>query len=502
MASTLTPSGTPPSARCHTRQCHARPPSSTSSSGRQTSDRRKRPLPLATTRLFRPHPSSTSVAPSTAEGKATPVDDAAAKHGTLALRAINSHYPSRRRCARPTGAQSSAYSEPVVVRTYYAPASGRRQRPSGRGGAGSRTCGPAIGVGAAGGVLGTMARAYTRKRSASGVRPDIQLPPVEAFRFKSFLANADINADLDRIAEICARASYSLSNQYEVHCAPHGPGASFLASGHGHNRDPQGPTVQAVAVDDEQLTLSIIKRRRRVGRGNIRAVGTLETIMSSSRSSDEEIANKTSASAPADGVRGRAARKTQASRPSSPKLPSVAARDASDSQDDHSPQQQQQKQQQQQQPPPPPSPGPLPRRSSTPLALMDNSRQGGAPWAASRPRASSWALVGEPASPRASGRQLETRTASADPSIKPKAPRARASSAPRAGVTDAHPARGCVSSTRQDTLGKTTGSSISGWLPSMSTSIRPKPRGRAESSLRDLLHNTEHKARGTGSAVK
>ncbi|KOS19691.1 hypothetical protein ESCO_000367 [Escovopsis weberi] len=54
---------------------------------------------------------------------------------------------------------------------------------------------------------------------------EARLPPVEAFTFKSFIANieaqggggsvGDINADLDRIAEICARSRYSLSNQYE-----------------------------------------------------------------------------------------------------------------------------------------------------------------------------------------------------------------------------------------------------------------------------------------------
>ncbi|KAG5915462.1 hypothetical protein E4U53_004472 [Claviceps sorghi] len=489
MASTVSPPDTPPSPRCH-----ARPPASASSSGRQTSDGRRGALPPGTTRPLRPHPSSTSVAPSTAEGKAMPVDDAAARPGTLALREINSHFPSRRRWAKLTGAQPGTYSEPVVVRSYYSAAPSRRPRPSARGGAASKAHGPSTGVVglARGGVLGTVARACSRKRPASDVRPEAQLPPVAAFRFRSFLASAaaaaDINADLDRIAEICARSSYSLSNQYELHCAPPGPGAALLAAGHG-----RGPTAQADGSDDEQQHLQgLIKRRRRVGRGTSRAVGTLETIMSSSRSSDEENAARTSASeGAAAGVRGRAARKTQASGPSCPALSPRAARHVSESQDEHGQQQQQQQQ-------------PRPRRSSTSLALIDNARQTGAP-------ASSWALVSEPALPQASGRQLETRTrtrtrtrtASANPSIEPEqAPRARASSAPRADVTEAHPARGSVSSTQQGTLGKTTGSSISGWLPSMSTSLRPKPRGRAESSLRDLLHSAEHKARVTASAAR
>ncbi len=114
-----------------------------------------------------------------------------------------------------------------------------------------------------------------------------QLPPVEAFSFKSLLdagglddedldgidTMGNINADLDRIAEICARSRLSLSNQYEVHVAPHGSGASFLASSddgaHGsaagasdRQRGPvsTGPTLQAVSSDDERR-----HRKRRSG---------------------------------------------------------------------------------------------------------------------------------------------------------------------------------------------------------------------------------------------
>src|SRR5690606_37833726 len=102
-----------------------------------------------------------------------------------------------------------------------------------------------------------------------------RLPPVEAFTFKSFMANIEhdptsagdpthsIMSDLDRIAEICARSRYSLSNQYEVHKAPHGSGDSFLTSvspppsssgGNNGKRDlaAVGPTLQAVSSDDER----------------------------------------------------------------------------------------------------------------------------------------------------------------------------------------------------------------------------------------------------------
>ncbi|KAG5986862.1 hypothetical protein E4U54_005243 [Claviceps lovelessii] len=546
MSSTPAHPGTsaPPSppSPCQAQQPPSRP-IPTSSSHRQANDKPRLPFPVSAARLSQPNPSSTSVAPSTAEGKAIPVDDTTAQHRTLALREINSHYPSRSRYVKPTdGRSGGTYSEPVVVRTYYSPASSRhdassnrrqRQRQSGRSVAGFKAGGqPRIGAArgvacaafasqsqgqsqspsqsqgqpfpaARSGMLSRLARAWTGKAApASEVHHDAaRLPPMAAFEFKSFLANteaqaqpgagsdavagalagalaADINSDLDRIAEICARSSYSLSNQYEVHYAPHGSGASFVVSG--RNQQLRGPTLQAphaVAHRPGDLQ-SMTKRQRRGPRRSGRAVGTLETIMSSSRSSDDENAKKKSASELAAGVRGRAVQK-----PATSSLQKQHVESTSNSQDDghqlrcrchHQPPEPEP------QPQPHPRPRPLARRPSTALAM--------------RPRASSSALVSEPSLPQASARQLETRTASATQPIKPMASNVRASSAPRPGVTDAHPARGSISSTvQQGTFGKMTLSSITGWLPWTTASVRSKPSGRAESSLRHLLHNTDHK---------
>jgi hypothetical protein len=142
---------------------------------------------------------------------------------------------------------------------------------------------------------------------------ELKLPPVEAFSFKGIMDEIrhGVTEDLERIAEICARSKYSLSNQYEVHMPPHGRGEPILqrvglgVSSHAHAA---GPTLQAIGSDDEQP-----RHTGRGSRGGRRtksvAYGTLETIMSSSRSSDEEKSKKKPAAVLAEEVRGRAARK-------------------------------------------------------------------------------------------------------------------------------------------------------------------------------------------------
>jgi hypothetical protein len=141
---------------------------------------------------------------------------------------------------------------------------------------------------------------------------DLKMPPVEAFSFKGIMDEIrhGVTEDLERIAEICARSKYSLSNQYEVHMPPHGRGEPFLQTmglGSGSNTT-GGPTLQAIGSDEEQT--------RQVGRGSRGgrrtksvAYGTLETIMSSSRSSDEDKTKKKPAAEIAEEVRGRAAKK-------------------------------------------------------------------------------------------------------------------------------------------------------------------------------------------------
>jgi hypothetical protein len=149
--------------------------------------------------------------------------------------------------------------------------------------------------------------------SAMANGKELKLPPVEAFSFKGIMDEIrhGVAEDLERIAEICARSRYSLSNQYEVHMPPHGRGEPILQRvglGVNANANGGGPTLQAIGSDDEQP--------RHLGRGSrggrrtkSAAYGTLETIMSSSRSSDEDKSKKKPAAVLAEEVRGRAARK-------------------------------------------------------------------------------------------------------------------------------------------------------------------------------------------------
>ena len=410
---------------------------------------------------------STSVASSTAEGRPIPVDDSTAEHRTWALREINSHYPSRHRYAKSTGAQNSTYSEPVIVRSYYSPGPGRRdglsrRRIGGRSKVPSHTTGSARGAGrglllrdrvssASNGVLNSVAGIYGKK-SAPAPPQDAKLPPIEAFSFKSFMAGmdaqtggmADINADLDRIAEICARSRYSLSNQYEVHHAPHGSGSWFLASA--QNPDTaHGPTLQVVSSDDERDLMgdgTSAKRRRHAARRNSRAMGTLETIMSSSRSSEEDKATKKSAAELADKVRGRTSRKGSGKSEGSTEG-SMKSAHAASSQEDGETQK------------------PRPRRHSTSLALIEASTD-----PAGGGGTNAGGLVGEPAEPQASSSQLETRTAP-----EPEAEGGR------------DHARGAISS-EQDAAAGTTATWTGWWLLPWRTGSKP---GRAEGSLRELL---------------
>lgn len=326
--------------------------------------------------------SSTSLVP--AEGRPIPLDDGTAAHRISTLRELNSNYPSpvdRHGYTKSTGAQSSTYSQPVIVRTYSGPSPSNTHsypyRPSSvsRGGSkriplpSSSRAGSYLSHGSAKPTIShtgssrpgslpapapSSAAASTNGRLIADDMPprhrpkkkggkmswqwplvgqreqeEPKLPPLEAFSFKSFMADLQgsegISSDLDRIAEICARSRYSLSNQYEVHVAPHGSGLGFAASsssaarmarrGRGINNGPGGgPTLQAIASDDdEQSGRGHRKRRGGGGRRKSAAYGTLETIMSSSRSSEEDKTKKKSAAEIAEEVRGRAARKSSES---------------------------------------------------------------------------------------------------------------------------------------------------------------------------------------------
>lgn len=241
-----------------------------------------------------------------------------------------------------------------------------------------------------------------------------KLPPLEAFSFKSFMADLQaeggISTDLDRIAEICARSRYSLSNQYEVHVAPHGSGSSFASSSgrnrrRGHNGPGSslgGPTLQAIASDDEENSSRGHRKRRSGGRRKSVAYGTLETIMSSSRSSEEDKSKKKSAAEIAEEVRGRAARKSESTASASGPTPSGSGSrsetqhgEAASQKDD-------------------PTSKRVYRRKSASLvnALMDNKKRSSAGQdAITSPRSSASALVSQPAEPQTSPSHLEIRTA-------------------------------------------------------------------------------------------
>ncbi|KAH7032777.1 uncharacterized protein B0I36DRAFT_320022 [Microdochium trichocladiopsis] len=388
----------------------------TTSHTRSVSGSRRESLPF----VFRPplhsNTSSTSLVPSTAEGRPIPLDNSTAAHRTSALRELNRSQPSsRHRYTRSAGAPPSVnstttgtYSQPVLVRTYSGPPpSSSSSRPASR-----RAPLSSISItssvtnwrpGRAGAVV-NMARSVKGKSrplkpSKAGL-DDAKLPPLEAFTFKSIMTEMqqDIGADLDRIAEICARSRYSLSNQYEVHVAPHGSGTSFAAS---ETRSSQqrgsnaGPTLQAITSDDEQSSSTRHRRRKGTQRRRSAAYGTLETIMSSSRSSDEDRSKKKPAAELAEEVRGRAG--TQDSNSSG------SAQDGSGATNLSSEEQAQAQRRS------------MRRKSSSFAAVvMDNTRTSQGALDATSPRSSGTALISEPARPETSRNHLEIRTSAED----------------------------------------------------------------------------------------
>ncbi|TQN73887.1 hypothetical protein CSHISOI_01534 [Colletotrichum shisoi] len=461
--------------------------------------------------LFQPNTSSTSLVPSTAEGKPIPLDNKTAAHRTSALRELNSNYPSRHRYAKSTGAQSSTYSQPVIVRTYSGShtrtTSTNRSNGVGVGGLGSQTVSP-IASGPAssvrriialrtpfGGSKSTqhvglsMARGMAKQR-LEGQDALAKLPPVEAYSFKSMMANIeaqegenDINADLDRIAEICARSRYSLSNQYEVHVAPHGSGASFVshASSSRRRRQTAGPTLEAVVSDDERKQ----KKRRSGGRRRSIAMGTLETIMSSSRSSEEDKSKKKSAAELTAEVRGRTAKKSSGI--TSP-TPSVSEGEG------------QSRKLRKDQPPP------LVRRKSSSFAtaMLESTRQNLTTNTAS-PRSSATGLVSEPALPKTSTSHLEVRTdveegVAYDQYQAPKG-------SDQGSRTDVLESQDPKTLSQPDQTKMPTGllGGLTGWVPwrlppivglGSASAQGGVSRSHAEGSLRELLKTTDIKSKG------
>ena len=218
------------------------------------------------------------------------LDEAPVAHRISALRQLNGATRSRHRYAKSTGARNSTFNQPVIVRTYSGAARPRSQHRD----------------------VVTVKKENGLAAMANG-KMELKLPPVEAFSFKGIMDEIrhGVAEDLERIAEICARSKYSLSNQYEVHMPPHGRGDPILQTislGTGSHANGGGPTLQAIGSDDEQPRY--VGRGSRGGRRTKSvAYGTLETIMSSSRSSEEDKSKKKPAAVLAEEVRGRAAKK-------------------------------------------------------------------------------------------------------------------------------------------------------------------------------------------------
>ncbi|KAF5681443.1 hypothetical protein FCIRC_5563 [Fusarium circinatum] len=477
--------------------------STSTSSTPALSKQRPHSLQFSFPPLFQTNASSTSLVPSNAEGKPIPVDNSTAEHRTSALRELNSNFPTRHRYAQSTGAQSSTYSQPVIVRSYYAPVPAQ---PADRGvivvnGRGHRSAlsessGPSafvrrvlpFGAGSASvrnGIMGTMARNRTKKRLENEPE-EPKLPSVEAFRFKSFMANledqsggTDINADLDRIAEICAKSRYSLSNQYEVHYAPHGSGSSFMAPAI-ESQEAHGPTLQAVSSDDERNIKQSRKRPMGVRR-NSRAMGTLETIMSSSRSSDEDKSKKKSAAEIAEDVRGRAAQKGSSKHGSSVSSEGGASENVFLEEEDvrqRSPRQ---------------------KRSGS-LALIDGNRLSMHLHDLDSSRLTAAGLVSEPALPQTSSSQLEIRTA---PEVTNKE---HLPGIPKKGLAateglDQPVVHGSISAIETSNQRSNLMSTLSGWMTWRSSDTLPTIKGRAEVSLRELLKTRDIKGKGVEAAA-
>jgi hypothetical protein len=306
-------------------------------------------------------------------------------------------------------------------------------------------------------------------------RDDAKLPPVEAFSFKSIMADLqqDIGADLDRIAEICARSKYSLSNQYEVHVTPHGSGTTFLASASGsssRHQVPGGPTLQAISSDDEHSSTRH-KKRRSGARRRSAAYGTLETIMSSSRSSEEDKSKKKSAQDLAADVRGRASkhRKGESGSSHSGTEESKAHKKVA-------------------------------RNKSTSLAsaMLDSTRHQGQGETIS-PRASGTALVSEPAKPKTSRSHLEIRTTQEDPALE-NYTHEPAGGEPSQPVVSDSVAAAAIASPDEPRGHSGLLSGFSHWMPwragvvtevSSSDQKGGKTKSYAEGSLRELLKSTD-----------
>lgn len=492
-------------------------------------------LPFSLPLFFQSNNTSiASLVPSTAEGKPIPLDDSTAAHRTLALRELNSNFPSpvaRHKYERSTGAQSKTYSKPVIVRTYSGPSpsqghsrsnSHSARRAGNRRGPPSTTSTSISYVsptahsrpagGSQNGSLLSMARGNAKKklwpwRQGHDEVPAETLPPHEAFSFKTIMANLQAQSNemdnaLDGIAAIYARSRYSLSNQYEVHVAPHGSGASFVSAvpsssirrrGHAKNSQSQnGLTLQAIQSGDEDNSASARshRKRRSTGRRQSAAYGTLETIMSSSRSSEEDKTKKKSASELKDQVRGRASSKSGRSGSRSPNTgKGNGAKPLAGV----------------------PKPREPTRKRSTSFANAiihaDSSKYYQPGDEAATPRGSSAALVSEPSLPQTSSSHLEIRT-TPNELLGTDSPRSSQAESPRRDESPVY-AYANGHSQQDDSTASNSGarSGLTDWVPwktALSGAIANPQQGnssaarsQAEGTLRELL-----KGKGKSTAME
>ncbi|KUI71608.1 hypothetical protein VM1G_06677 [Cytospora mali] len=489
---------------------------------------RRSPLPFSFPLLFQSNNTSVaSLVPSVAEGKPIPLDDSTAAHRTSALRELNSNFPSpvtRHKYTKSTGAQSSTYSQPVIVRTYTGPSPSQghsrsnsysARRVGHRRGLPSTTStsisyvspvahSRPAGAPQNGGLL-NMARENAKKmpwpwRQGQNQEDAAErLPPHEAFSFKAIMANLQAESNemdkaLDGIAEIYARSRYSLSNQYEVHVAPHGSGASFISAvpsstrrrGHAKNRQSHsGPTLQAIQSDDDDNSGSARTHRKRksMGRRSSAAYGTLETIMSSSRSSEDDKSKKKSASELMDDVRGRASSKPGRSSSGSP----TDAKGDTSSAKETKPRRRMRK---------------MSKSFANAIIHADSSRQHAGGGEATTPRNSAAALVSKPSMPQTSSSHLEIRTTpnelldnGSSHSSQPESPNGSEPPVPE------------FASGPSDDIKNSNVGGLGNWAPwkaalssAISTTqpdaIASIPPSHAEGSLRELLKTVDVKRKG------
>jgi hypothetical protein len=384
------------------------------------------------------------------------LDEATVAHRISALRQLNGATRSRHRYAKSTGARNSTFSQPVIVRTYSGAARPRSEQ---------RDI-----------VTVKKANGYA---SVAPAKMDLKMPPVEAFSFKGIMDEIrhGVTEDLERIAEICARSKYSLSNQYEVHMPPHGRGEPFLqtvslASGPNSNG---GPTLQAIGSDEEQTRL--MSRGSRGGRRTKSvAYGTLETIMSSSRSSEEDKSKKKPAAQIAEEVRGRAAKKELQKK-------AEVAEVAEDAIEPGPPQQQ--------------PPKHVRSKSATFASVIIDNAQGFKHDVASQIVLPT-SLISEPATPQTST------TAGLDVPLldQPTSPTFQSPMAQKPAMIQ-HESRASTLRPEPDTKPSTFGS-LGSWLPWNRTAeernfqIKGRSASHAEGSLRDLLKSTDGDKKGKG----